>query len=122
VRVGLADQHRQQRIAPQWIGIVQVFAAQRQPEHLLAPQLFDRVLHTLFGSMIHKASRKLSHDPGARLHRAQQPTAPVGADLPAVKLRHHLPSSQGVKSETGLCALRLQKAASFPARTVSWNK
>ena len=95
--------------------IVQVFVAQRQPEHPLADQFLHRVLDPLLGSMIHKASRKRSNDPGAVLDLAQQQTAPLGADVPAVKLPDHWPSSQGVKSEAGLCTLCLQKAASFPA-------
>ena len=109
-RIGLLCQHRQHRILPKLIVVVQIFIPQRQPVHPLAHQLLHRVLDPLRLPMVRKTSRKLGDDPRALLHLAQQQPPRVAGDGSPVKPPPHLAPAQGMKFQAFLVTLCRQKA------------
>lgn len=69
--IGLARQHRQQRILPQLIVVVEIFVAQREAVDSLPDQLAHGVLDQRRLPVIAETGRKLAQDAGALLDRAQ---------------------------------------------------
>ena len=106
----LLNQHRQQRIVPQLLVIVQIFISQGQPIDSLGHQLLHRMFDQIGVPIIREAGGKLVEDPDALLDLPQeQPTAVTG-DRSAVELRTDLASLLGMKSEDKLVTLCGHKA------------
>src|SRR5664280_1403316 len=79
-------QHRQQRIAPQLVVIVQILVAQSQSVNPLCHQLRHRVFHQFRIPIVRKAARELADDASPLLDFAQQQTPSVTGNASTVKL------------------------------------
>ncbi len=128
--VRLLDQHRQQRIVPQLIVVVEVLVSQGQPIDPLRDEFQDRMFHELWIAVIAEAASQLTQDAGgpldwpARLARStgpQQQPSRVGGDLAAVKAGNHARPAQPLKLETLLRTLCHQGAAPVQVRKSFWQ-
>jgi hypothetical protein len=90
-RVGLAHQHRQQRVEAQAVVVVEILIAQRQSNHPLRDELGEAVLDRLGVTVIGKLLRQACEDLRARLDLAQQQSTTVGADPTPIEFPHHHP-------------------------------
>ena len=71
----LPRQHRQHRIVPQLVVVIEVLIPERNPKHPLADQGGHRVLDQILTAMIAKAGRKSIHQIDRSIGRAKkQPT------------------------------------------------
>jgi len=68
----LSRQHRQHGIVPQIVMVIEVFIAERNPEHPLANQGGQRMLHQILAAAIAKAGRKSIHQINHSICRAQK--------------------------------------------------
>jgi hypothetical protein len=105
----LAREHGQNRIVPQLIVVVQVFVAQRQPEHALADQRLDPVLDVRRRALVGEAAGKARHQPDRPVRRAQQQGTGIRRDHPAVERRHHRTPVDACKAELIRVTLRLHR-------------
>lgn len=98
-RILLADQHRQQRIAPQGLVVVEVFIPQTQPEDPLLEQIDKRMCDLVGIPMIVKAVRKPLQQPSPRLDLAEQHSADVRGDRSASEFGDDVPPAEGLQLE-----------------------
>jgi hypothetical protein len=129
-------QHRQQRIVPQIVMIVEVFVAQRNGEHPLADQRGHRMLHQILAVAIAKAGRKPIHqtdrtiestpcswictgrnvaerERGARNRASRQRWQTVGVECTGVPHRGHRRAIDTPTSMDATRRTRLLNAARF---------
>ena len=99
-RIALLGQHRQQRIAPQFVVVVQILVAERHAVHPLRDQLAHRVLDVLRPPMVREACREPLHDPRAPFHLPQQQPAPVTGERAPVELRLPPPAARALGTPT----------------------
>jgi hypothetical protein len=90
-------QHREERIVPQLLVIVQVLVAQRQSIDPLPHQGRHRVRHTRWIAMILEAAREPVENPRHPVHLAQQHRAAIGRQRPAIKPRLHRAAAHRLK-------------------------
>lgn len=90
-RVGLAHQHRQQRVEAQAVVVVEILIAQRQGIHPLRDELGDAVLDRLGVTVIGELLRQACEDLRARLDLAQQQSTTVRAYPAPIEFPHHHP-------------------------------
>ena len=122
LRLELAQQHRQQRVMPQMVVIVEVLVAQRQTEHPLTNQRADFVFDQLGIAMIREALRKPVDQPDRPIRRAQQQSAGIRCDRPAIEPGGHFAASQGLEIERPLVTLCRHRAASLILAKLSSQK
>ena len=98
-RLKLARQHRHHRIMAQFVVVVQILIAERDPEHPLADQGRDLVLDQFRTPLVVKARRKPIHHPDGAIRRAQQQRSGIRGDRAGIERRHHLASFNRFKSK-----------------------
>ncbi len=74
-RIGLSHEHRQQRIGPELIVVVEILVPQRQSKHTLLEQGFDRVFDLLGIAVIVEAGCHFGHQTAARFDLSQKQRA-----------------------------------------------
>jgi hypothetical protein len=84
-------------IVAQFVVVVEVLIAKRNPEHPLAEQGHDLVLDQILAPLIVKACCKPLHHPDRPIRAAQQQCPGIRRDRPAVEPRHHLAAFNGCK-------------------------
>jgi len=118
----LAGQHRQDRVVPQLVVVVEILVAERQPEDPLADQRLDRMLDRLRYPRIAEASGELPDDPGRPARLPKQQCAGIGADHAAVEFAHHFATVDGSKLERILDTLcRHRGSPSHQFKSLSQN-
>ena len=95
----LSRQHRHQRVVPQFIVIVEVLIAQRNPEHPLADQSAHRVLHQILAAVVAKTGRKSIHQTDRSVARAQKQRTRIRGHQPGIEGRLHNPAFNDSKIE-----------------------
>ena len=85
-RIGLADQGRQKRIAPQIVVVVEILVAQSQTVDPLADEIEDGVLDQISVAVIDKAVGELPQDARPLLDLSKQQAPSVGTEVPPSKL------------------------------------
>ena len=98
-RFELPGQHRHHRIVAQFVVIVEILIAERDPEHPLADQRHHLMLDQFLTSLVMKACREPLHHPDRTIRRAQQQRPGIRGDRPAVERRHHFAAFHGCKSK-----------------------
>ena len=86
-RFELARQHRHQRIVTQFVVVVQILVAKRDPEHPLTDQRHHLVLNEFRTSHVVKARRKPVHHPDGAICRAQKQRPGIRGDRASVERR-----------------------------------
>ena len=104
-RIGLAHQHRQERIVAQGVVVVEVFVAQGQGEDPLGDQFVDGVLDQLGIAVVGEAGGESPENAGLGLHLPQQQAAGVRSDGPAVESGGDRPAAQGLEIELACVTL-----------------
>jgi len=94
LHIVFAQRHGQHRIAPQFIVVVEILVAQRQPEHALQDQIQQRMLDLIGFAIVGEASGEAPYDSGALLQFLQEQRAPVGGDVAPIETPNQLSSSQ----------------------------
>ena len=82
-RFELARQHRHHRIVAQFVVIVEILIAERDPEHPLADQRHHLMLDQLRAPLVVKARGEPIHHPDRPIRRAQQQRPGIRGDRPA---------------------------------------
>jgi len=98
-RLKLAGQHRHQRIMAQFVVVVQILIAQRDPKHPLADQSRDPVLDQVGAPHVVKARGKPIHHSDRTIRRAQQQRSGIRGDRAGIERRYHFASFNGCKSK-----------------------
>ena len=98
-RFELTRQHRHQRIVTQFVMVVQILIAKRDPEHPLTDQRHHLVLNEFRTPHVVKAQRKPVHHPDGAICRAQKQRPGIRGDRASVERRDHLASLHGGKSK-----------------------
>ena len=98
-RFELAGQHRHHRIVAQFVMIVEVLIAERDPEHPLPDQRHHLMFDQVLASHIVKAGRKPIHHPDRPIGRSQQQRPGIRRDRPAIERRNHLAAFNSCKSK-----------------------
>ncbi len=96
-RYELARQYRHHRIVPQFVVVVEILVAERDPEHALTHQGRDFVLDPFMTPLVVKARRKPVHHSDRSIGRSQQQCSCVGGDQPAIECRFHTATFHGSK-------------------------
>jgi len=102
--------------------VVKIFIAQRQAEHALLEEFFERVLDFLGITVIVEASRKFGQQSTGGLDLPQKQATGVGRDRSAVEATRDLACSQGLKIKRRSATLCLHRAASLLAAKVVLSK
>ena len=95
----LARQNRQNRVMAQHVMVIEVFVAQRDPEHPLAHQRRHLVLDQLRAARVAEARRKAPHQADRAIGRAQEQRSGIGRDRAAIEGSNHRPTFNGCKSK-----------------------
>src|SRR5438132_9465790 len=98
-RFELARQHRHHRIVTQFVVIVQILIAKRDPEHPLADQGRDLVLDQFRTPHVVKARCEPIHHLDRSIRRAQKQRSGIRGDRAGVERRYHLASFDRFKSK-----------------------
>ena len=98
-RLELARQHRQHRVMAQLVMVVEIFIAERDPEHALAHQRHHLVLDQLRSPHIAKARCKPPRQPDRTIRRPQQQRPGIRGHPPAVKCRDNRAPFHGCKAK-----------------------
>ena len=85
----LPRQHRQHRIVPQLVVVIEVLIPERNPKHPLADQGGHRVLDQILTAMIAKAGRKSIHQIDRSIGRAKKQPTRIRRHQPRIKSRFH---------------------------------
>jgi hypothetical protein len=109
--ITLLHQCCDQRIVTQLIVIVQILVTERQPHYPLTDQRAYRVFHHSRTPVVPKTSRELGEQTGAPVNLPQQQSAPVRAQLSAIKLGHYFASANRLETHLNLVTLCLSHAA-----------
>ena len=102
-RLELARQHRHHRIMAQFVVVIEILVAERDPEHPLPDQGRDLVLDPFRTPLVVEARRKPIHHTDGSIRRAQKQRSGIRADRAAVERRHHFASFNRCKSKQ-ICA------------------
>jgi hypothetical protein len=94
LHIVLAQRHGQHRILPQCIVVIEIFIAQRQPEHALRDQIQQRVLDLVGLAVVGEASGEAPYDSGSLLQFLQHQRSPIGGDVAPIETMNQLSSSQ----------------------------
>ena len=101
-RFELARQHRHHRIVAQFVVVVEILVAKRDPEHPLPDQRHHLVLDQFRTPHVVKARRKPIHQPDRAIRRAQKQRTGIRRDRATIERRHHLRVLQQVQIQTNL--------------------
>ena len=104
-RIGLIHRHRQHRIVPQLVVIVQVLVAQTESVDALPQQLPHRVFDQPLVPVIGETLRHSGDQTRPPFHLSQQQNPSIGGDLSPVEPRLHFPMKKSVKFQCGLFTL-----------------
>jgi len=103
--IGLARQHRQQRIGPELLMIVEILVAQRQTIDSLPHQSRNTMLDPARIAAVLEAAGELPRDARLLLGPMQQQPARLRGNRSSVKVRHHLAATLSSESEAGFSTL-----------------
>ena len=92
-RIAFAGKQAMQRIAPQFIMIIEVLVAQYQTINPLANEAVHGVFDEALVSSINKTFGELSQKPAAHFKLAQKYTSPIAREISASKIHHDLTAS-----------------------------
>jgi len=98
-RIALAGRHRQQRIVPQHVVVVEILVAARQRQDPLRHELLDGVLDQRGIPVVREAVREAPQQPRPLRHLPQQQDARVRGDPAPVEAGHHLPPADPLENE-----------------------
>ena len=90
LRLQLAGQHGQHRVAPQFVVVVEVLVAERNADDALHHHGLDLVFHQLGSARVGEAGGKPLGQPDRPVGLAQQQGAGIRGDRPTVEARHDL--------------------------------
>ena len=82
--------------------VVEVLVAEGQAQHALGEQGVDRVGDKVGIAPVDETGGELARQPQRTIQIAQEQDPAVGAKLAAIKTRHHLARTQGLKRKLGL--------------------
>ena len=94
LHIVLAQCHGQHGIPPEFIVVVEILVAQRQPEHALRDQIQQRVLDLVCLTVVGEASGEAADDSGSLLQFLQEQRSSIGGDIAPIETPHQLSSSQ----------------------------
>jgi len=97
--IALAGRHRQQRVVPQYVMVVEILVAAGQRQDPLRHELFHRVLDQLGSAVVREAVREAPQQPRPLRHLPQQQDARVRGDPAPVEPGHHLPPPDPLENE-----------------------
>ncbi len=97
LRLQLASQHREHRVAAQLVVVVQVLITQSNADHALHHHGLDRVFHQLRCARIGEAGGEPLRQPDRSVGLAQQQRAGIGGDRTTVERGHNIAASDGWK-------------------------
>src|SRR5215467_6489297 len=97
LRIFLADHHRQCRIRPQPVVIVQIFISQAHPIEPLTQKIFDGMFDQLWISIVGETRGKLLDNSGPQFHFPQQQSASIRCDVAATEFSHDFPPTDSFK-------------------------
>jgi hypothetical protein len=89
-----AQRHGQHRIAPQFIVVIEILVAQRQPEHALRDQIQQRMLDLVGLAVVGEARGEAPYDSGSLLQLLQHQRSPIGGDGAPIETPNQLSASQ----------------------------
>ena len=118
-RFELTRQHRHQRIVTQFVVVVQILLAKRDPEHPLTDQRYDLMLDQVSPPLVVKARRKPIDHPDRSIRRSQKQRPGVRRHKAGIKSCFHSATFNGSKiklfcatpSASGLSSNQLKVAA-----------
>ena len=103
LRLELAGQHRQHRVMPQFVVVVQVLVAERDADDALHHHGLDLVLHQFGGARVGEAGGEPLGQPDGTIGLAQQQGTGIRGDRAAVELATTArPSTAGNSNRAGL--------------------
>ena len=111
-RLKLARQHRHQRIAAQFVVVVEVLVAERDPKHPLADQRRDLVLDQVRPPLVVKARRKPLRHSDRPIRRSQKQRARFRRHQAGIECRFHSATFNGSKIKL-FCATLCRHRGSF---------
>ena len=112
-RIGLAHQHRQERIVAKGVVVVEVFVAQGQGEDPLGQQFGDGVFDQLGIAVVGETGGESPENAGLGFHLPQQQAAGVRSDGPAVESSGDRPAAKPLEIELACVTLCSHRAASL---------
>jgi hypothetical protein len=98
-RLKLAGQHRHQRIMAQFVVVVEILIAKRNPEHPLADQRRDLVLDQFRAPHVVKARCQPIHHSDRTIRRAQKQRSCIRRDRARIECRDHRAAFNRFKSK-----------------------
>jgi hypothetical protein len=98
-RARLPRQHRHHRVVPQFVVVVDVFVAKRNPEHPLPNQRRNKVLDQILAPTIDEAIGTAPNQPDRTICRSQQQRPGVRRDRSSVKPRYNRAAFHSCKFE-----------------------
>ena len=107
-RIHLARRQRQQRVAAQFVVIVEVLVTQRQRVHALRQQRAHVMLDARRVAVIDETPGQPFRQPDALVHFAKQQTAAVGTHVPTVEAARYPAPSKRVKIKLIVATLCVQ--------------
>jgi hypothetical protein len=109
-----ARQHRHRRVVAQLVVVIQIFVAQRNPEHALSDQRPDLMLDQLHCPAIGETLGKPLDQSNRPVRRPQQQGTRIRGHPAAVKPRHHRAPLNGCKSKQIRATLCLHRVSPWP--------
>ena len=110
-RLELTRQHRHQRVVAQLVVVVEIFVAERDPEHPLTDQRYDLMLDQVSPPLVVKARRKPIDHPDRSIRRSEKQRPGVRRHKAGIKSCFHSATFNGSKIKLFCATLRRHRGS-----------
>jgi hypothetical protein len=118
----LAGERREHRVVPELVVVDQILVTECDAEHALRHHRRDRVLDLRLRALVEETRREPSRQADRPIGRAEQQTAGVRRDLPAIERGHHLAPFDHFITEQVTATLCRHRGAPLRQLKSLWQK